>query len=141
MSKRENIANNIVRTLAAMSVPRLGRVTREPIVIAELSRQALPAVYVESADESREQLTAGNGRMGTITYNLNIVVSSDTRDSDRNIIIEGIEEALEVDVRRDGNALDGEVTDVEIIEIGEAVPYASMRLVYQVMYRYERGAA
>lgn len=141
MSKREEIAKNIVMTLAGMSNPRLGRVTREPIIVAELSRQALPAVYVESADETREQLTMGSGRLGTINYNLDILVSSDSRDEDRNRLVEGIEEALEVDVRRGGNALDGEVTVVEVIDPGEAVPYATMRVVYQVRYRYERGNA
>lgn len=141
MSKREEIAKNIVTTLAAMTSPRLGRVTREPIVISELSRQALPAVFVESADETREQLTMGLGRIGTINYNLDILVTSDTRDTDRNRLVEAIEEALEVDVRRGGNALDGEVTVVEVIDPGEAVPYATMRVVYQVQYRYERGAA
>lgn len=141
MSKREDIAVNIVQTLLAMTAVRLGKVTREPIIIAELSRQALPAVFVESADEQREQLTAGSGRLGTINYNLDILVAGDTRDSDRNHIVEAIEEALETDVRRGGNALDGEVITVEVIDPGEAVPYATMRLVYQVTYRYERGNA
>lgn len=140
MSKREDIANDIVKALKNINSPRLGMVTREPIVIEEISRQAIPAVFVESADEEREQLTNGNGRLGRISYNLDIVVKSDMRDTDRNALVEAIEEKLEADVRRDGNALDGEVVVVEVIDPGEAVPYATMRVVYLVTYRYERGA-
>jgi len=140
MSKREDIANDIVKALKNITSPRLGLVTREPIVIEEISRQAIPAVYVESADEEREQLTAGTARLGRISYNLDILVKSDMRDSDRNKLIEAIEEKLEEDVRRDSKALDGEVVIVEVIDPGEAVPYATMRIVYLVTYRYERGA-
>jgi hypothetical protein len=140
MSKREDIAEDIVRTLKQITSPRLGMVTREPIVISEISRQAIPAVYVESADEEREQLTNGGARLGRISYNLDILVSSDMRDTDRNRLVEAIEEELEKDVRRNGLALDGEVQIVEVIDPGEAVPYATMRIVYLVTYRYERGA-
>jgi hypothetical protein len=140
MSKREDIAEDIVRTLKQITSPRLGMVTREPIVISEISRQAIPAVYVESADEEREQLTTGSARLGRISYNLDILVSSDMRDTDRNRLVEAIEEELEKDVRRNSLALDGEVTIVEVIDPGEAVPYATMRIVYLVTYRYERGA-
>jgi hypothetical protein len=140
MSKREDIAEDIVRTLKQITSPRLGMVTREPIVISEISRQAIPAVFVESADEEREQLTNGGARLGRISYNLDILVSSDMRDTDRNRLVEAIEEELEKDVRRNGLALDGEVQIVEVIDPGEAVPYATMRIVYLVTYRYERGA-
>tara|TARA_R110000744_G_scaffold244960_5_gene361734 strand:- start:2640 stop:3065 length:426 start_codon:yes stop_codon:yes gene_type:complete len=140
MSKREDIANDIVVALKAITSPRLGLVTREPIIIEEISRQSIPAVFVESADEEREQLTAGSARIGRISYNLDILISSGLRDTDRNVIVEAIEEGLEVDVRRSGNALDGEVVLVEVIDPGEAVPYATMRIVYLVTYRYERGA-
>lgn len=140
MSKREDIANDIVKALKAITSPRLGMVTREPIVISEISRQAIPAVFVESADEEREQLTNGSARLGRISYNLDILVSSDMRDTDRNRLVEAVEEKLEEDVRRGGLALDGEVTIVEVIDPGEAVPYATMRIVYLVTYRYERGA-
>jgi hypothetical protein len=140
MSKREDIANDIVKALKAISSPRLGLVTREPIIIDEISRQAIPAVYVESADEEREQLTAGTARLARISYNLDILVKSDMRDTDRNALVEAIEEKLEEDVRRNSKALDGEVVIVEVIDPGEAVPYATMRIVYLVTYRYERGA-
>jgi hypothetical protein len=140
MSKREDIANDIVRALKAITSPRLGLVTREPIIIDEISRQAIPAVFVESADEEREQLTAGSARLGRISYNLDIIVKSDMRDTDRNALVESIEEKLEQDVRRDNRALDGEVVLVEVIDPGEATPYATMRIVYLVTYRYERGA-
>lgn len=139
MSKREDIANDIVHALKTIDQIRF--VTREPIIIENLSRQALPAVYVESADETREQLTNGLARIATIRYNLNILVASNTRDTDRNEIVELVEEVLETDVRRKGLALDGEVVVVEVIDPGEEVPYATMRLVYEVTYRYERGAA
>lgn len=140
MSKREDIANDIVKALKNITSPRLGLVTREPIIIEEISRQAIPAVYVESADEEREQLTMGKSRLGRISYNLDILVKSDMRDTDRNRLVEAIEEKLEEDVRRDSRALDGEVVIVEVIDPGEAVPYATMRIVYLVTYRYERGA-
>ncbi|MAO23327.1 MAG: hypothetical protein CMJ25_21450 [Phycisphaerae bacterium] len=140
MSKREDIANDIVKALKAIASPRLGLVTREPIIIDEISRQAIPAVFVESADEEREQLTAGSARLGRISYNLDIIVKTDMRDTERNALVESIEEKLEQDVKRDNNALDGEVVVVEVIDPGEATPYATMRVVYLVTYRYERGA-
>ena len=95
MSKRNDIVADIVTQLKTIVSPRLGRVVREPIVIEELSRQALPAIYVESADETREDRGMGGGKLSTMTVVLNTLIASDTRDEDRNTLIEAIEEKLE----------------------------------------------
>ena len=141
MSKREDIVADVVTQLKTIVSPRLGRVVREPIVVEELSRQALPAIYVESTDEAREDRTMGGGKISTMTVVLNMLLQSDTRDKDRNTLIEAIEEKLETTRRRDGKALDTYLEAVEIVETGEAVPYASMRMIFGVQYVYQRGTA
>ena len=46
MSKRENIAANIVTVLDAMSSPELKKITRDPFQQDELSAQQFPAAFV-----------------------------------------------------------------------------------------------
>jgi len=70
MSEREDIAAHIVTTLSAVSSPiTFGKVTREPFELDELSQQQFPAVYIQTADETREDVSIKNSnitRTGTI---------------------------------------------------------------------------
>lgn len=140
MNNRELIAADIQETLEATrqsstATVRLGRITRDPIVIDELSRESFPCVFVESANEQREDISIGS-RQGTIEYQLNLHVHGDTRDSQRNALIELIEQALSTDITRGGAAYDTQLSSIEIIESGEAKPYASIRLTFVIRYCY-----
>ena len=58
MSKRENIANNIITVLTAVTSPiTLKKVTREPFNVDELSEQQYPAIFVQSGNEQRTDET------------------------------------------------------------------------------------
>ena len=74
MSEREDIAAHIVTTLSAVSSPiTFGKVSREPIELEELSQQQFPAVFISTADETREDISiknSGISRTGTIDYRI-----------------------------------------------------------------------
>ena len=144
---RELIAANIESTLNdtkddQQSVDRLRKVVREPVVIEDLSRTSLPLVFVESANEEREDITMGMGnvtRQGTIEFYLNLYLQGHTRDTQRNNLIALLEEALDKDRTRGGNAMDTQVTQIELLEVGESAPYASVRIIVVCEYCYKRG--
>ena len=120
MSVRENIANNLVATLQAVKTPvDIKYVTREPFDFTKLSSAQFPAILVRSAGEDREDSSIGGSitqRMASIDYELICYVKGAVIDSARNDIIEAIEEGLDVDRYRGGNALDTQVTRIEIDE-------------------------
>ena len=74
MSEREDIAAHIVSTLSAVSSPiTFGKVERNPFDAEELSQQQFPAVFVQTADETREDITIKNTgitRQGTIDFRI-----------------------------------------------------------------------
>jgi len=107
MSKREDIVVDVVRALKDADDPRFGLVTREPFDPGQLSRQQFPAVYVQSADELRADITMGTTsglRESTLELRLVAWVNGTTIDTQRNDVIERIEERLEVDRTRGGIA-------------------------------------
>ena len=55
MSKRENIASDIITKLDAVTSPiEFKKITREPFEVEELSDAQFPALFVQSGDETRE---------------------------------------------------------------------------------------
>jgi len=142
MSVREKIADNIVDTLKAITLPvSITYVTREPFDFEQLSNAQFPAVLVRSADEDREDTTVGgsmSSRMATINYQLVCYVKGGKIDSARNNIIEAIEEGLDVDRLRGGNALDTQIISVEIDE-GSIDPIGGVIITLRVLYKYTRG--
>lgn len=142
MSSRENIAKNIVDTLKTAVQPiRLAFVTRETFDFDKLSNRQFPAVLVRTADENREDSTLGGTlgkRMSTITYDLVCFVKSKEIDTARNQIIETIEEILDVDRTRGGNAKDTQITSIEVDE-GQITPIGGVILTVAVTYEYTRG--
>lgn len=143
MSYRENIAADIITTLentksSSSNTVRLGKITREPVVIDELSRESFPCLFVESSNEIREDIS-NTMRQGTIEYILNLYVLGTFRDTQRNDLIEMIEEALTVDRTRSGSARDTQLLEIQVIQSGEAKPYASMRLIFAIDYCYTTG--
>lgn len=140
MSKRESIASNIVSTLN--NVANIKYVTREPFDFAKLSNAQFPAVLIQSSSESRDDITIGGAditREGTIDYILVGYVKGALLDSARNQLIQYIEESLDVDRTRGGNALDTQIVSVETDE-GSIDPIGGVLVTVRVLYNFTRGA-
>lgn len=142
MSVRESVATNIVTTLQATTTPITPKyVTREPFEFSELSNAQFPAILVQTATETREDVTIGDDairREGIITYDLVGYVKSNTIDTARNQLIETIEEALDADRTRDGNALDTQIVSIETDQ-GAITPVGGVIVTVNVMYNFVRG--
>jgi len=139
-SIRENIASHLVTQINAITGVKT--VTREPTDIAQLAVTSFPHVLVESANETRENSSIGSAprQESTIDFLINVVVHGNNRDSDRNSIIEKIEEKLALDTSLGGNASDSFTSEVIIREIGETKPYGQGALVYTAKYYHARGS-
>jgi len=142
MSIREDIAINLVDTLSQIKLPvDVKYVTREPFDFDKLSNAQFPAILVQSGSEDREDDTVGgssSSRMGTINYELICYVKGKAIDTARNNIIEAVEESLDVDRKRGGNALDTQIVGVETDE-GSIAPIGGVIITLRVLYRYKRG--
>jgi len=142
MSIREDIAVDIVNTLKGITLPvKVKYVTREPFEFEKLSNAQFPAILVRSAGEDREDDTLGGSatsRMATINYELVCFVKRNDIDTARNNIIEAVEEGLDVDRKRDGNALDTQIISIETDE-GSIAPVGGVIITLRVLYRYQRG--
>ena len=142
MRVRENIANNIVTTLQAITSPvAVKYVTREPFAFDKLSNAQFPAILVRSAGENREDSSLGGSitqRMATIDYELVCFVKGSVIDTARNNIIEAVEEGLDVDRYRGANALDTQITNIEIDQ-GSIDPIGGVIITVRVLYQYTRG--
>ena len=147
MSKRESIAGDIITKLDAVSSPiELKLIKREPFEPEELSNAQFPAAYVQTGDETREMLSLGDvgtgKRQGTIDFLIVGFVKGTTANIDtlRNQLIEVIEETLDTDITRNGNALNTQVIEANTDE-GVLFPYGGIRIVVRVLYEFVRGTA
>ena len=147
MSKRESIAGDIITKLDAVSSPiELKLIKREPFEPEELSIAQFPAAYVQTGDETREMLSLGDvgtgKRQGTIDFLIVGFVKGTTANIDtlRNQLIEVIEETLDADITRNGNALNTQVIEANTDE-GVLFPYGGIRIVVRVLYEFVRGTA
>lgn len=147
MSEREDIAAHIVTTLSAVSSPiTFGKVSREPIELEELSQQQFPAVFISTADETREDISiknSGISRTGTIDYRIfgfvtNGSTTTSNIDTKRNELVTTIETALDTDRTRNGNALDTQVVSVETDE-GSIFPYGGVIITVRCFYSFISG--
>jgi hypothetical protein len=144
MSKRENIANNIITVLTAVITPiTLKKVTREPFSVDELSEQQYPAVFVQSGNEQRtdETMTSSSiTRQASADFIIiGFVKGTDTNiDTKRNELISTIEKTLENDRSRGGYAKRTEIVEVTTDE-GTLYPVGGIRVVVRVMYQYTAG--
>lgn len=141
-SRRELIIRDIVDTLKDQQRVRFGTVTRDPgIEIQDLANTAFPAVVVASGSETRESITqmgASQRRQATMTVNITVWVNTNSRaDSLRNELIEHIEELLDVDPTRSGEAFDTQLIEIEPGD--DTAPYSSMELVFAIPYVYTKG--
>tara|TARA_R110002012_G_scaffold321152_2_gene547819 strand:+ start:2779 stop:3213 length:435 start_codon:yes stop_codon:yes gene_type:complete len=142
MSVREVIAQNIADTIGNITSPvDINVVTREPFDFDKLSNAQFPAVLIRTTAEDRNDSTLGGSntqRMATLNFELVCYVKSIQIDSARNLIAEAIEEALDVDRTRNGNALDTQVLSIEVDE-GSIRPIGGILITLQVLYSYQRG--
>ena len=134
-------------TLSAVSSPiTFGKVSREPIELEELSQQQFPAVFISTADETRDDITiknSGISRTGTIDYRIfgfvtNGSTSTTNIDTKRNELVTIVETALDADRTRNGNALDTQVVSVETDE-GSIFPYGGVILTVRCLYSFTSG--
>ena len=142
MSVRENIAANIVTVLTAISSPiTLKKITRQPFEPRDLSQQQYPCAWVESAEETREDISTNDGtRQGTVDFVImGFVQGAESNiDTARNQLITAIETALDLDRTRDSNALDTEVISIETDE-GTIFPLGGIRMVARCIYTFTSG--
>ena len=75
MSKRENIASDIITKLDAVTSPiEFKKITREPFEVEELSDAQFPALFVQSGDETREVSSIGDTGAGTYRGTLDFLI-------------------------------------------------------------------
>jgi hypothetical protein len=143
MSKRESIAQNLVTTLQAASSPvSIKLVTREPFDFEKLSNAQYPAVLIQTASENRSDGTIGDDqvtRLATATYQILGYTKGTGIDTARNNLIETIEESLDVDRTRGGNALDTQVVNIETDQ-GAIAPVGGVIITVEVSYTFNRGS-
>ena len=147
MSKREDIVADIITKLDAVTSPiEFKKITREPFEVDELSDAQFPACYVQTGDETRETSTLGGvasgKRQGTINFSIVGYVKGTTSniDTKRNQLIEVVEETLDNDITRGGNALNTELIEASSDE-GVLFPYGGVRIVISVVYEFTRGTS
>lgn len=145
MSIREDVAVNIVDTLKEIEAPKPVIVTREPFAITELAITQFPALLVQQTQETRETVTMGlpgsGRRIGTMTFEVRGFVRGTQLDTQRNDLIEAVEDALDADRYRGLRAsgvLDTQIVNIEIIPRTE--PLAEFVMTVEVNYNYVRGS-
>ena len=147
MSKREDIAKNIVDVITDMVPPKPVLVTREPLDVLKLAITQFPAVVVQMGNEIREDDAMGGIRRGTVDVSIRGFVRADGRegsittvDQKRNEMIERIEETLNTDRTREltGAAAITKVTSIEVVE--RTPPLGEFNMIAQVSYTFTKGA-
>jgi hypothetical protein len=144
MSKRESIASNIISVLSAVTSPiTIKKITREPFNVDELSEQQYPAIFIQSGNEVRSDITilsANITRQATADYVIvGFVKGTATNiDSKRNELISTIESSLDSDRTRGGYAKQTQIVEVSTDE-GVLYPIGGIRMVVRVMYQYTTG--
>ena len=141
MSKREDIANNLVSTISGISSPDIKKVTRQPFELDELAQQQYPAVLVQTIEETKEDQELGSGaktRICTLEFGITgyIKGSESNIDTARNELMTAIETELESDITRNNKALDTEIISVET-DAGSLFPYGAILMTVRVIYEHE----
>jgi hypothetical protein len=144
MSKREDIASNIVTVLTAVTSPiTLKKITREPFDVDQLSEQQYPALFIQSGNESRSDETMSSStitRQATADFVIVGYVKGTTSniDTKRNELITTIETTLNNDRTRNGYAKNTQVVEVSTDE-GVLFPIGGIRMIVRVMYQFTSG--
>lgn len=140
-SKRKLILEDVVDKIKSIQSPRLGKVSTKPEDFARLARTAFPFIQIEIADESKEDI-AREWRLATLTVDITVHLDGKSKtekvQSDLADIIEAIEEKLEEDRSRNGNAQLTELLEVsDIQETG--YPTVSQTMSVGIQYTYNKG--
>ena len=117
--------------------------TREHFDVDKLSRQQFPAVYVATADETREDLSySGTASLRNAVLNIQLVgyVNGKQIDTLRNDLIERVEEALEADRTRGGVARITRLREVTV-DYDQQNYIGRVDMLVEVIYTYSRGVA
>ena len=146
MSVREDIAIDIVSDLQGITTPNVVLVSRNPINTTDIAITQYPCIFVRTTTEEREDATQGGIRLAEIDYTITGYVragSSSTTtnnsiDTDRNKLIEAIEEKLEVDRTRNSKALNSFVSTVTVDD-GTIYPLGKIDMIFSVQYKYSKG--
>jgi hypothetical protein len=144
MSRREDIASNIITVLTAVTSPiTLKKVTREPFNVDELSEQQYPAIFIQSGNETRSDITLSSPtitRQGTTDFIIVGFVKGTTSniDTKRNELITTIETTLNNDRTRGGYGKNTQVVEVSTDE-GILFPIGGIRMVVRVIYHFTSG--
>ena len=141
MSKREDIATNIVSVVSGVSSPAIKKVSRQPFPLDELSQQQYPAVLVQTIEETKEDQELGSGaktRLSTLEFLIQCYIkgAESNIDTARNNLASAIETQLESDITRGGNALDREVLSIET-DAGSLFPYGAVLMTVRVIYEHQ----
>ena len=144
MSKREDIASNIITTISTGASPiTIKKITREPFNVDELSEQQYPACFIQTGNETRSDETMSSStitRQATVDYVIIGFVKGTTSniDTKRNELITTIETRLNSDRTRGGYAKQTQIVEVSTDE-GVLFPIGGIRMVVRVMYQYISG--
>ena len=140
MSIREDIAKNIVDVLKDMSDPKPVLVTREFFEVEKLAITQFPAIYIQTLNETRTDVSMKtNRRQGFLTLLLRVFVRGVELDRLRNDIVERIEETIDTDRRRDtGNTtMVSQVRQIRVIS--RLAPLGELEIEVEVRYTYLKG--
>ena len=135
MSKRENIVKQFYEVVKSQRTVKFKKVVRDPIIPEELPRTGFPAAYIESTNEERLNLTASM-REANMDIEIIIYVQGRDRDTQRNVAIAAIEQSVYEDAVLNTLVKNIELTNIEIVTVGEAAPYASAKVTFGVNYCY-----
>jgi len=144
MSKREDIASNIISALTAVTSPiTLKKVTREPFSVDELSEQQYPAIYIQSGNETRADVTMTSSTITRQSQADFVIVgfvkgTTSNIDTKRNELITTIETTLNNDRTRNGYAKNTQVVEISTDE-GILFPIGGIRMVVRVIYHFTSG--
>lgn len=134
---RESIVSHLESLLKKMNTPKLGKVVRDPIIPEELPKTAFPAVYIETTDEELEDVSLDQLRHGIMEVDVVCIIGGKKRDTQRNILVEGIEKVLLADRTVNNEATHIALTRVESLQVGQSAPYAGVRMVFTVQRHYK----
>ncbi len=86
MSKREDIANDIISKLDAVTSPiEFKKLTREPFEVEELADAQFPAAFIQAGDETREPSAMGATGSGKYTGTIDFLIVAFGKGTTANI--------------------------------------------------------
>lgn len=140
-NKRKLILEDIVAKIKSIQSPRIGKVSSKPEDFARLARTAFPFIQLEIGEESKEDI-AREWRLATMTVDITVHLDGKSKteevQSHLSDIIEAIEEKLEEDRTRGGEAQLTELLEVGDIE-ESSFPTVSQTMSVGIQYTYTRG--